>query len=117
VIYSKQPEYKGNMTRQKWKFVVVYYILACAISWPFFWWKDVHGESWDLSPIPEWIRFMGLMWGPGIAALSVSRFFALPINARSPLGAHPKSEVFAFVSFRYCFLLSSIHRRIACRLA
>ena len=57
------------MAKPKWRSILVYYVLACAISWPFFWWKDVHSESWALSAIPEWIRFMGLMWGPGIAAL------------------------------------------------
>ena len=57
------------MARPQWKSILVYYILACAISWPFFWWKDMHPASWAASTVPEWIRWMGLMWGPGIAAL------------------------------------------------
>lgn len=54
-----------------WTAVVVYYLLACAISWPFFWWRDLHPESfqeWDLHPI---VRTWSFMWGPGIATFVV----------------------------------------------
>jgi membrane protease YdiL (CAAX protease family) len=57
------------MTRVNWKAVFIYYLLACAISWPFFWWKDIHTGNWALSNVPFWLRGMGLMWGTGIAAL------------------------------------------------
>jgi hypothetical protein len=57
------------MAKVNWKAILVYYLIACAISWPFFWWKDVLGASWASSSVPEWVRAMGLMWGPGIAAL------------------------------------------------
>lgn len=63
------------MARTNWKSILVYYLIACAISWPFFWWKDVHSESWALSSVPEWLRFLCLMWGPGIAALLCFRIF------------------------------------------
>jgi hypothetical protein len=29
-----------------WRAVAFYYLIACALSWPFFWWRDVHPESW-----------------------------------------------------------------------
>lgn len=54
-----------------WKAVIIYYLLACAISWPFFWWRDMHPESflaWDIHPI---VRTWSFMWGPGIATVVV----------------------------------------------
>jgi membrane protease YdiL (CAAX protease family) len=63
------------MNRPQWKAAIVFYVLACAISWPFFWWKDIHAENWDLSAVPIWARFMGLMCGPGVAALLCFAFF------------------------------------------
>ena len=63
------------MTRPQWRAVLGFYVLACMVSWPLFWWKDVHTESWNLSPIPIWMRILALMWGPGIAALLCFKFF------------------------------------------
>lgn len=49
--------------------VAVYYIIACAFSWPFFWWRDMHTESWQHLGIPGFIKTWSYMWGPGISAL------------------------------------------------
>lgn len=54
-------------TQVRWLSVVVYYVLACAISWPFFWWRDIgHWEGWQG---PNILRTAAIMWGPGIAGL------------------------------------------------
>lgn len=55
--------------KTNWKSVVIYYFLACAWSWPFFWWRDLQNESWKALQIPEFTKTWLLMWGPGLAAL------------------------------------------------
>lgn len=61
-----------------WKAVLCFYILACALSWPFYWWRDMHGGSWSswsvLSlppshPLVFIVKNAVVMWGPGVAAL------------------------------------------------
>jgi hypothetical protein len=54
-----------------WPAVVVFYILACAFSWPFFWWRDVWSESWQAWHFPGFLKTSTFMWGPGLAALVV----------------------------------------------
>jgi len=58
-----------------WLSVLTYYGLACAISWPFFWWRDINSESWQLWNIPGFIKTWSYMWGPGIAAIIVLLIF------------------------------------------
>lgn len=53
----------------KWIQVVTFYTLACAISWPFFWWRDMNSESWSNWNIPSFIKTWAYMWGPGLSAL------------------------------------------------
>lgn len=55
--------------KTNWTAVIVFYFIACAISWPLFAWRDLYPESWAASNIPNGIRNLGLMWGPGIAAI------------------------------------------------
>jgi hypothetical protein len=52
-----------------WLSVVTYYTIACLISWPFFWWRDIETESWDLWNVPGLVKTASYMWGPGIAAM------------------------------------------------
>ena len=52
-----------------WTAVLIYYAIACGFSWPFFWWSSIRAGGWDSSAAPLWLRAMGLMWGPGVAAL------------------------------------------------
>jgi membrane protease YdiL (CAAX protease family) len=47
---------------------VVFYVLACAISWPLFWWRWAYPESWAASKGPKHLLYM---WGPGLAAIIV----------------------------------------------
>lgn len=56
-------------TKVNWVSVVVYYLLACVVSWPFFWWRDMNPESWKAWGIPGILKTYSYMWGPGIAAL------------------------------------------------
>jgi membrane protease YdiL (CAAX protease family) len=62
---------ENTNTKQKinWLSVATYYGIACLISWPFFWWRDIETESWDLWDVPELIKTASYMWGPGIAAI------------------------------------------------
>jgi len=53
----------------------MFYFLACAFSWPFFWWRDVNAQSWNDSSIPPEIR--DLTWGPAAAAFLVVYFYPL----------------------------------------
>ncbi len=64
--------------RVNWKAVGFYYFIACALSWPFFWWRDIHPESWygwrfPLVPLASPLTFVlknaVIMWGPGVAAV------------------------------------------------
>ncbi len=52
-----------------WMSIALYYILACALSWPFFWWRDIHPDSWKALDIPNFLKTWSYMWGPGIAAI------------------------------------------------
>lgn len=64
--------------RVNWRAVAFYYLVACALSWPFFWWRDIHPESWwswefpfaeRNSPLTFILKNAIVMWGPGIAAI------------------------------------------------
>jgi membrane protease YdiL (CAAX protease family) len=63
---QKAAENTGNVN---WKSVLVYYGLACALSWPFFWWRDIHHDSWQRWAVPAFIKTWSYMWGPGLSAI------------------------------------------------
>ena len=67
-----------TQARPNWRAIVTFYVLACALSWPFFWWRDVHTGSWKAFPLPEEIK--DLTWGPAVAALLV--FWIMPATRR-----------------------------------
>lgn len=56
-------------TKVNWKAVTIYYVIACAVSWPFFWWRDMNTESWLAWKIPNILKTWTYMWGPGIAGI------------------------------------------------
>lgn len=67
-----------------WIAIGAFYFLACALSWPFFWWRDIHPESWWAwqfpltnrnSPLTFILKNAILMWGPGVAALVCLQVF------------------------------------------
>jgi hypothetical protein len=55
--------------KTNWTSVITYYIIACGFSWPFFAWRDLYPENWAHSTVPAALRNLGVMWGPGVAAL------------------------------------------------
>jgi membrane protease YdiL (CAAX protease family) len=57
--------------RVDWAGVALFYFLACAVSWPFFWWRDMHAASWQAWRFPAPFKTACYMWGPGLAALAV----------------------------------------------
>lgn len=52
-----------------WRSVIVFYVLACAFSWPFLWWRDMNSESWAAWQVPGIVKTWSYMWGPGLSAL------------------------------------------------
>lgn len=58
-----------------WRAIIVFYVLACTLSWPFFWWRDVHTASWNAWRLPEEIKGLTQPWGPGLAAIVVFYIF------------------------------------------
>ena len=62
-------------SRVDWRAVALFFVLACAWSWPFFWWRDMHPESWMAWRFPMPLKTTLLMWGPGLAALLCLRLF------------------------------------------
>ncbi len=62
-------------TRVNWKAVIIFYIIACAIAWPFFYMRAVNPDALLSLPIPLFFLPSSYMWGPGIAALIVFFLF------------------------------------------
>lgn len=52
-----------------WTSVITYYLLACLISWPFFWWRDMESASWQQWHVPGMIKTASYMWGPAISSI------------------------------------------------
>jgi hypothetical protein len=52
-----------------WKAVILFYLIACAVSWPFFWWRDMNPGSWQSLPVPGFLKNWSYMWGPGVSAI------------------------------------------------
>jgi uncharacterized protein len=59
----------STSTQTNWTAIVTFYLIACAFSWPFFAWRDLYPENWAATTVPAPLRNLGVMWGPGIAAL------------------------------------------------
>lgn len=53
----------------QWLHVATFYVLACAISWPFFWWRDMESQSFREWGVPGILKTASIMWGPGLAAI------------------------------------------------
>jgi uncharacterized protein len=73
-IHSRQMQGSHIRPKPNWIAILIFYVLACAFSWPFFWWRDVHTASWTSFPLPPEIK--DLTWGPAVAALLV--FWMIP---------------------------------------
>ncbi len=62
-------DFINKQAKVNWTSVIVYYVIACAISWPFFWWRDMNAESWGNWNLPGFVKTYSYMWGPGISAI------------------------------------------------
>ena len=60
---------ESSPDRVNWRSVILYYFLACAISWPFFWWRDMEEQSWAAWEAPSLIKTLTYMGGPAVAAV------------------------------------------------
>lgn len=60
---------------EKYKPVIVFYLLACLFSWPFFLWRDVFSDSWNNLNIHYLLKISLIMWGPGLSAIICSFIF------------------------------------------
>lgn len=54
--------------------ILLFYILSCAISWPFMIWMQFFTDSWNSIPLPTPLKTMLFMWGPGISAILMLTF-------------------------------------------
>lgn len=60
---------------QRYQPVIVFYLLACLFSWPFFFWRDVHPESWNSLHLHSILKISLVMWGPGLSAILCSLIY------------------------------------------
>ena len=51
-----------------WASVAVFYAAACGVSWPLFWWRDAHRESWLAWAAPWTVKGLLPAAGPCLAA-------------------------------------------------
>jgi len=61
--------------RVDWRAVAFYQVLACAISWPLFAWRDLHHASWAVWALPTVVKQLVPAFGPAIAGLAASAVF------------------------------------------
>jgi membrane protease YdiL (CAAX protease family) len=98
-----------TQARPNWRAIVTFYVLTCALSWPFFWWRDVHTGSWNAFPLPEEIK--DLTWGPAVAALLV--FWIMPATRRWAVSffgpSWRRSAVFFVAPILFGFIGYRIH--------
>jgi len=62
-------------SKPDWRVIAVFYLLACAWSWPLFWWRDAHTASWNARRFPAEFKGATIQWGPGLAAIAVFCLF------------------------------------------
>lgn len=62
--------------------ICVFFILACSISWPFLWWRDMHSQSWRDWELPMIVKNWTYMWGPGISGIICYLLFKKKIERR-----------------------------------
>lgn len=78
--------------------VLVFWLLACGISWPFMFMATLAPETWQSLPLPPPLKATLFMWGPGIAALVCYRIFRERITRRTTLlGSSRRRSVVAVI--------------------
>ena len=77
-----------------WPSVAVFYILACLISWPVFWWRDRIPTSWASWDAPGFVKALLPALGPAIASLvALVSFRSVHIRAINLLGTSWRRSV------------------------
>lgn len=74
-LQEMKTKHSGVAQSPNWISIVIYYALACAISFPFFWWRDMQRESWLAWKMPNELKPLFHGWGPGLSALIVLVLF------------------------------------------
>jgi uncharacterized protein len=69
------PERSGGAARVCWPAVATYYALACLISWPIFWWRDIHPQAWAAFSAPGFVKAWLPALGPFLAAVAAFCLF------------------------------------------
>jgi membrane protease YdiL (CAAX protease family) len=85
--------------RVHWPAVIFFYVVACAIAWPLFWWRDRLQASWAAWPVPEAVKTLLPALGPALGAL-----LALAIFRKH----HRRTVSFAGTSWRRSLLFAAI---------
>uniref|UniRef100_A0A486XQX1 CAAX amino terminal protease family family n=1 Tax=Rheinheimera sp. BAL341 TaxID=1708203 RepID=A0A486XQX1_9GAMM len=62
--------------------ILLFYIFSCLISWPFMIWMQFFTDSWNSIPLPSPLKTTLFMWGPGISAILMFKFFSKENNLR-----------------------------------
>jgi membrane protease YdiL (CAAX protease family) len=99
----------GTQARPNWRAILIFYVLACSFSWPFFWLRDVDTAGWKAFPLPEEIK--DLTWGPAVAALLVFRLIPATRQwAVSFFGSSwRRSAVFFAIPILFAFIGYRVH--------
>jgi hypothetical protein len=84
--------------RVDWVAVGVFYIVACGVSWPFFWWRDMATRSWEAWGAPEILKTMSIIWGPSLGALVALALFGRRHRQRiTLLGSSPRYSLLFYL--------------------
>jgi membrane protease YdiL (CAAX protease family) len=59
----------GGRRTVHWLSVLTFYAIACGISWPYFWWRDLHNASWSAWGAPDYIKGLVPAIGPALGAV------------------------------------------------
>jgi len=71
-VHGPEPR---QTARVDWRAVAFYQVLACAISWPLFAWRDLRHASWAVWALPTVVKQLVPAFGPAIAGLAASAIF------------------------------------------
>ena len=95
-IYGLAMNTISESDKINWRAVLTFIVLACVWSWPLFWLRDMHPESWMAWRFPMPLKNTLLMWGPGIAALICFRLFRKSHNRTITFAGKQKLRALAF---------------------
>ncbi len=82
--------------RVHWPAVIVYFAIACAISWPLFFWRDLRHEAWADWHVPETLKLLLPATGPALGALVAMLIFRKKVPRTFSLGGTSWSRSLLF---------------------